>query len=117
MHNKLVAGLDAKVKTGLILTFEPSAGKWKDAVRALQQQVNEFTDFDNQENVPVQMRTHWKRLRCPGVLFQPNGLRVPRQENDCCWLPLRGSVVLVGILAPSPVFQHVPSQLFLRLQL
>ena len=24
----------------------------EDAVRVLQQQVNEFTDFDNQENVP-----------------------------------------------------------------
>ena len=31
----------------------------EDAVRALQQQVNEFTDFDNREDVPDQMRTPW----------------------------------------------------------
>ena len=31
----------------------------EDAVRALQQQMNEFTEFDNQENVPDQVRTHW----------------------------------------------------------
>ena len=34
----------------------------EDAVRALQQQVNEFTDFDNQEDVPDQMRTPWHFL-------------------------------------------------------
>ena len=31
----------------------------EDAVRALQQQVNEFTVFDNQEDVPDQKRTPW----------------------------------------------------------
>ena len=44
MFNKLVAGLDAKVTIWTDLD--------QDAVRVLQQQVNEFTDFDNQENVP-----------------------------------------------------------------
>ena len=32
--------------------MNPSSGVMEDAVRVLQQQVNEFTDFDNQENVP-----------------------------------------------------------------
>ena len=40
MYNKLVAGRDAKVKTGQILTIETlSSGTKEDAVRALQQQV------------------------------------------------------------------------------
>ena len=33
------------------------SGVMEDAVRPLQQQMNEFTDFDNQEDVPDQMRT------------------------------------------------------------
>ena len=32
--------------------MNPSSGVMEDAVRVLQQQVNKFTDFDNQENVP-----------------------------------------------------------------
>ena len=57
MYNKLIAGLDAEVQTGQIL---PSAsGLMEFAVRALQQQVNEFTNFENQEDVPDQTRTHW----------------------------------------------------------
>ena len=32
--------------------MNPSSGVMEDAVRVLQKQVNEFTDFDNQENVP-----------------------------------------------------------------
>ena len=32
--------------------MNPSSGVMDDAVRVLQQQVNEFTDFDDQENVP-----------------------------------------------------------------
>ena len=39
----------------LVLTqksLNPSSGVMEDAVRVLQKQVNEFTDFDNQENVP-----------------------------------------------------------------
>ena len=59
MFYKLVAGRDAKVTTGQILTFEPSAGVMEDAMRALQQQMNEFTDYDNQEEVPDRMRTPW----------------------------------------------------------
>ena len=60
MYNKLVPGRDAKVTTGKILTFEPSALVFmEDAMRAFQQQMHEFTDFDNQEDVPDQMRTHW----------------------------------------------------------
>ena len=39
-------------QSGQILTLNPSSGVMEDAVRVLQQQVNEFTDFDNQENVP-----------------------------------------------------------------
>ena len=38
------------------------SGVMEDAVRPLQQQMNEFTDFDNQEDVPDQMRTPWNFL-------------------------------------------------------
>ena len=78
MYNKLVAGLDAKVKTGQILDSWPlSSGVMEDAVRALQQQMNEFTDFDNQEDVPDQMRTHWN---FPCLTWSQ---RVPRCGQSC----------------------------------
>ena len=44
MFHKLVAGRDVKVTTGQILTFEPSAGVMEDAVRALQQQMNDWIE-------------------------------------------------------------------------
>ena len=77
MYNKLVAGRDAKVKSGQILTFEPLAGAMEDAVRALEQQMNEFTDFDNQEDVPDQMRTPWN---FPCLTWNQ---RVPRYGQSC----------------------------------
>ena len=37
--------LTQKSQSGQILTLNPSSGVMEDAVRVLQQQVNEFTDF------------------------------------------------------------------------
>ena len=77
MYNKLVAGRDAKVKTGQILTFEPLAAVMEDTVRALQQQMNAFTNFDNQEDVPDQTRRPWN---FPCLTWSQ---RVPRYGQSC----------------------------------